>query len=233
MLSRVEAGPGPATTDQREGFPDGQKTVAEPADQTGHRGREPKRRRTGAGRGQPPEERRLQREAPARRVEEPQERATSASGCRSRTSASGPRSPKRSTRSSSCWNRTRREAERIARWLARKGDPNTAARRGNRPMGGPGQRGQRLDRRPGPSRRKRSPRDRGRGQGRPLPAHRPRARRQTLRGEFLRIGQTINTMVDQLSSFASEVTRVAREVGTEGKLGGQARSEASPAPGRT
>src|SRR5205823_6101470 len=33
---------------------------------------------------------------------------------------------------------------------------------------------------------------------------------------------TINTMVDQLSSFASEVTRVAREVGTEGKLGGQA-----------
>jgi hypothetical protein len=33
---------------------------------------------------------------------------------------------------------------------------------------------------------------------------------------------TINTMVDQLNSFASEVTRVAREVGTEGKLGGQA-----------
>src|SRR5205823_129221 len=43
-----------------------------------------------------------------------------------------------------------------------------------------------------------------------------------LRGEFLRIGQTINTMVDQLGSFASEVTRVAREVGTEGRLGGQA-----------
>ncbi|WP_165252761.1 HAMP domain-containing protein [Paludisphaera soli] len=43
-----------------------------------------------------------------------------------------------------------------------------------------------------------------------------------LRGEFLRIGQTVNTMVDQLGSFASEVTRVAREVGTEGKLGGQA-----------
>ncbi|MGI5246455.1 HAMP domain-containing protein [Dactylosporangium sp. CA-139066] len=43
-----------------------------------------------------------------------------------------------------------------------------------------------------------------------------------LRGEFLTIGRTVNTMVDQLSSFADEVTRVAREVGTEGKLGGQA-----------
>ncbi len=43
-----------------------------------------------------------------------------------------------------------------------------------------------------------------------------------LKGEFLRIGQTVNTMVDQLGSFTSEVTRVAREVGTEGKLGGQA-----------
>ncbi len=44
-----------------------------------------------------------------------------------------------------------------------------------------------------------------------------------LRGEFLRIGRVVNTMVDQLNGFASEVTRVAREVGTEGKLGGQAR----------
>ena len=43
-----------------------------------------------------------------------------------------------------------------------------------------------------------------------------------LQGEFLRLGKTVNTMVDQLGSFASEVTRVAREVGTEGKLGGQA-----------
>ncbi|PPK98041.1 signal transduction histidine kinase [Kineococcus xinjiangensis] len=45
---------------------------------------------------------------------------------------------------------------------------------------------------------------------------------QPVKGEFLRIGATVNTMVDQLSSFADEVTRVAREVGTEGKLGGQA-----------
>ncbi|MBI3558156.1 MAG: HAMP domain-containing protein, partial [Deltaproteobacteria bacterium] len=43
-----------------------------------------------------------------------------------------------------------------------------------------------------------------------------------LKGEFSRIGTTVNTMVDQLNSFASEVTRVAKEVGTEGKLGGQA-----------
>ncbi|MBW4561376.1 MAG: HAMP domain-containing protein [Mojavia pulchra JT2-VF2] len=43
-----------------------------------------------------------------------------------------------------------------------------------------------------------------------------------VKGEILELKDTINTMVDQLSSFASEVTRVAREVGTEGKLGGQA-----------
>src|SRR5215467_3196023 len=43
-----------------------------------------------------------------------------------------------------------------------------------------------------------------------------------LTGEFLRTAKTVNTMVDQLSTFTSEVIRVAREVGTEGKLGGQA-----------
>jgi len=46
-----------------------------------------------------------------------------------------------------------------------------------------------------------------------------------VKGEFLTLKNTINTMVDQLRSFASEVTRVAREVGTEGSLGGQARVE--------
>ncbi|MFT0173024.1 HAMP domain-containing protein [Paraburkholderia mimosarum] len=45
---------------------------------------------------------------------------------------------------------------------------------------------------------------------------------RALQGEFLRTARTINTMVDQLGTFAAEVTRVAREVGTEGKLGGQA-----------
>ena len=46
-----------------------------------------------------------------------------------------------------------------------------------------------------------------------------------VKGEILELKNTINTMVDQLNSFASEVTRVAREVGTEGKLGGQAKVE--------
>src|SRR4051794_12343714 len=45
---------------------------------------------------------------------------------------------------------------------------------------------------------------------------------QPVKGEFSRIGQTVNAMVDQLGSFADEVTRVAREVGTDGKLGSQA-----------
>ena len=55
-----------------------------------------------------------------------------------------------------------------------------------------------------------------------------------VRGEILELKDTINTMVDQLNAFASEVTRVAREVGTEGKLGGQAAgARAWPAPGRT
>ena len=43
-----------------------------------------------------------------------------------------------------------------------------------------------------------------------------------VRGEILQLKETLNTMVDQLRSFAAEVTRVAREVGTDGSLGGQA-----------
>src|SRR5207248_2436957 len=46
-----------------------------------------------------------------------------------------------------------------------------------------------------------------------------------VKGEVLELKNTINTMVDQLSSFADEVTRVAREVGTEGSLGGQAQAK--------
>ena len=52
------------------------------------------------------------------------------------------------------------------------------------------------------------------------------------RGEILELKGTINTMVDQLNAFASEVTRVAREVGSEGKLGGQAEVKASPVRGK-
>jgi HAMP domain-containing protein len=52
------------------------------------------------------------------------------------------------------------------------------------------------------------------------------------RGEILELKNTINATVDQLRTFAREVTRVAREVGTEGKLGGKRRCPAPPAPGR-
>src|SRR5258706_2737595 len=45
---------------------------------------------------------------------------------------------------------------------------------------------------------------------------------RAMRGEILDMGTIVNTMVDQLNAFASEVSRVAHEVGTEGKLGGQA-----------
>jgi HAMP domain-containing protein len=53
-----------------------------------------------------------------------------------------------------------------------------------------------------------------------------------VKGEILELKQTINTMVDQLSGFAAEVTRVAREVGTEGKLGGQAQVKGVSGVGR-
>ena len=53
----------------------------------------------------------------------------------------------------------------------------------------------------------------------------PGRSRSTCKGEILELKNTLNTMVDQLNGFASEVSRVAREVGTEGKLGGQAAVE--------
>jgi HAMP domain-containing protein len=54
-----------------------------------------------------------------------------------------------------------------------------------------------------------------------------------VKGEILELKNTINTMVDQLSSFAAEVTRVAREVGTEGSSAARPTCAASPARGRT
>ena len=54
-----------------------------------------------------------------------------------------------------------------------------------------------------------------------------------VKGEFLELKDTINVMVDQLRSFAAEVTRVAREVGSEGMLGGKLRSRACPDMERT
>ena len=56
---------------------------------------------------------------------------------------------------------------------------------------------------------------------------------QPLKGEFARIGTTVNAMVDQLGSFADEVSRVAREVGTRASSAARPRSPASPARGRT
>jgi len=54
-----------------------------------------------------------------------------------------------------------------------------------------------------------------------------------VKGEILELKNTINTMVDQLNAFAAEVTRVAREVGTEGKTpAARRKSQASPEPGR-
>ncbi len=54
-----------------------------------------------------------------------------------------------------------------------------------------------------------------------------------MKGEILELKDTINTMVDQLNGFAGEVTRVAREVGTDGKLGGQAVVPEWLGPGKT
>ncbi len=53
-----------------------------------------------------------------------------------------------------------------------------------------------------------------------------------VRGEILQLKETLNTMVDQLNRFASEVTRVAREVGTEGKLAVRLSCPAPPARGK-
>ena len=53
-----------------------------------------------------------------------------------------------------------------------------------------------------------------------------------LEGEFLRSANIVNTMIQQLGVFTAEVTRVAREVGTDGKLGGQAQVPGVAAPGR-
>jgi HAMP domain-containing protein len=53
------------------------------------------------------------------------------------------------------------------------------------------------------------------------------------KGEIAALSQTINSMIDTLATFADQVTTVAREVGVEGQLGGQAACRAPPAPGRT
>ena len=111
------------------------------------------------------------------------------------------------------------EVTRVAREVGTEGKLGGQAEvtRRRRHLEGPDRQRQldgRQPDRPGPQHRRRH---HGRGQRRPL-----KKITVDVQGEILELKNTINTMVDQLSSFASEVTRVAREVGTEGKLGGQA-----------
>ena len=111
------------------------------------------------------------------------------------------------------------EVTRVAREVGTEGKLGGQARgaRRRRHLEGPDRQREldgRQPHRPGPQHRRG---DHRRGQRRPL-----KKITVDVKGEILELKNTINTMVDQLSSFASEVTRVAREVGTEGKLGGQA-----------
>jgi HAMP domain-containing protein len=108
-------------------------------------------------------------------------------------------------------------------------------------LGGPGAGARRRRHLEGPHRQREPD---GREPHRPGPQHRRRDHRGgqgdlskkitvDVKGEILQLKDTINTMVDQLNGFASEVTRVAREVGTEGKLGGQAQVPGVGGPGPT
>ena len=112
------------------------------------------------------------------------------------------------------------EVTRVAREVGTEGKLGGQARRGRRVghVEGPDRLRQLDGRQPdGPGAQHRR-RDQGGGRRRPVARRSP----STCKGEILELKNTVNTMVDQLRSFASEVTRVAREVGTEGKLGGQA-----------
>ena len=112
------------------------------------------------------------------------------------------------------------EVSRVAREVGTEGKlgrPGRSARR-RRHLEGPHRQRQLDGRRTSPARSATSPTSRP-----PSPTATSRERsRSTSRARFSQLKNTINTMVDQLNAFASEVTRVAREVGTEGKLGGQA-----------
>ena len=130
------------------------------------------------------------------------------------------------------FNQALRHEEHISREVARLSE--TVGKEGrlkqrmslpgaDRRLGRQGRLDQHADRRPGAAHDRGRPHHRRGGQGR------SRASRwscevdgRALKGEFLRSAKLVNTMIEQLSVFTSEVTRVAREVGTEGKLGGQA-----------
>ena len=112
------------------------------------------------------------------------------------------------------------EVTRVAREVGTEGKlgGQAAGARRRRHLEGPHRQRQLHGRQPdraGPQHRRRRDRHRRR---RPVEED----HRQRVSGEILQLKETINTMVDQLNAFAGEVTRVAREVGTEGRLGGQA-----------
>ena len=111
------------------------------------------------------------------------------------------------------------EVTRVAREVGTEGQAGRSGRRERRRrhVEGSHRFGELHGRQPDQPGAKHRRRHHGRGQGRLSPKITVDAR-----GEILELKNTINTMVDQLNAFASEVTRVAREVGTEGKLGGQA-----------
>ena len=89
-------------------------------------------------------------------------------------------------------------------------------------MGRDGSVGQHGRRRPAPTHDRSHPRHRGRYKGNLTQTVQLDVDGRPLEGEFLRSATIVNTMIQQLGVFTAEVTRVAREVGTDGKLGGQA-----------
>jgi HAMP domain-containing protein len=119
---------------------------------------------------------------------------------------------------------------RPAQRLRRRGDARGARGRHRRAAGRPGAGAGRRRHLEGPDRQRQldglEPDRAGAQHRRGVDRHRERRPleedHRDVSGEILELKETINTMVDQLNAFASEVTRVAREVGTEGRLGGQA-----------
>ena len=116
------------------------------------------------------------------------------------------------------------ELDRVSRVVGKEGKSQQRANfKGiRRRLARDGRFGQHADHRSGLAHDRSDANDRRRGQRRPVPDDVARNGGRPLQGEFLRSAKLVNTMIGQLSVFTSEVTRVAREVGTEGKLGGQA-----------
>ncbi len=136
----------------------------------------------------------------------------------------GGRSPTPSTPSWPPTQRMAQQLEHVGQVVGRRGQdpaapPSTAS---GGAWGEMDPRSTHADRRPAVADQRGHPRHLRRGPGRPAPDGALDVEGRPLEGEFLRSANIVNTMIQQLSVFTSEVTRVAREVGTDGKLGGQA-----------